>query len=42
MMCDICKEPFARDALTLVIPLSQALVHMWCYMLRLPETFGRN
>jgi hypothetical protein len=26
MMCDICKEPFARDALTLVIPLSQALV----------------
>jgi hypothetical protein len=41
-MCDICKEPFARDALTLVIPLSQALVHMWCYMLRLSETFGRN
>jgi hypothetical protein len=41
-MCDLCRQPFSRDAMIVVIPYTQMMCHVVCALLRWQERFGRN
>jgi len=41
-MCDICDLGFSHTDAIVVLPNSQAMVHIWCLLLRWQERCGRN